>query len=520
MPSPRMGLHREAQISANRQRHPLTRRTVLAGAIAAGAALALPATSHSMARVDAFVTRHNNRYPLYPGQPAGSVLHGQCTALAEIYHREVCGGTTLIRGNGWEMYGNAPAALYHKLGAGSAARKGDMAVWNRSRNHVAIVLDDLGGTLRILSANNHHPYTGGNAEIITMSKTNLTGYLRPKTLDGATSPGAIRDGDFVAHGGHVYRVAGGAPIYVSTWAHFGGEKTVRVLSAAEFNGLRSHPADGTLVSGQAPGHAEHGTVYVIAGGAPLYVTSFDHVGANKPVINIDLAAVHNAGGSGPWARLRKYPANGTLISGQATGHAEHGTVYVIAGGAPVYVSSFNHVGRNQPVTNVSLAAVHNAGGAGMWSHLRRRPADGTLVSGQAPGRSGHGTVFVMAGGAPICVYSWANLGGSRPTTNIDLVATENAGKSGPWRYLLNHPADGTILRGHTSGRYFRVSGGRPTELASPTAAEKGRAVAVDQLAIDRAGQPLTHLLAPLPAGGGTLPSEGTTAPGGGSSFGS
>ena len=461
-----------------------------------------------------------------------------------------------------------------------------MAVWNQTRNHVAVVLEDLGGSIRILSANNHQPYNGGNAEIITMSKANLTGYIRPRVLDSATSPGAIRDGDFIAHGGNVYRVAGGAPIYVSTWGHLGGEQPVRALSAAEFNGLRAHPVDGTLISGQAPGHAEHGTVYVIAGGAPIYVTSFDHVGRNKPVVNVDLAAIHNAGSSGPWSRLRrfpsdgtlvsgqapghaehgtvyviaggapiyvtsfdhvgknqpvtnvslaaihnsggsgvwnrlrKYPADGTLISGQAPGHAEHGTVYVIAGGAPIYVTSFDHVGKNQPVTNVSLTSIHNSGGSGMWSHLRKRPADGTLVSGQAPGRSGHGTVFVIAGGAPICVYSWANLGGSKTATNIDLIATENAGKSGRWQYLLNYPADGTILLGFKSGKHYRVSGGRPQELPSPITAERNKAVAVDHQAIDRAGEPLTHLLAPESPGGGTLPSDEANPSGSGSSFGS
>ncbi|MFN3600683.1 MAG: hypothetical protein ACK4UY_04750 [Dietzia sp.] len=565
----------------------VSRRAFAAFSASTLAAVALNLRSAGAAnadsRVDAFVNRHNNRYPLYPGQPAGSPLHGQCTALAEIYHREVCGGTSLIGGYGWQMYGNAPGSLYHKVGAGVGARKGDMAVWNSSRNHIAIVLDDLGGSLRLLSANNSPPFTGGNAQVITMTKTSLTGYLRPRTLDGSVP---IGEGDFVSYGGHVYRIAGGAPVYVSSWAHLGGEKTVRELSAAEFNGLRTHPVDGTLISGQAPGHAEHGTVYVIAGGAPIYVTSFDHVGKNKPVINVDLAAIHRAGESGPWARLlrypsngtlvsgqapghaehgtvyviaggapiyvtsfdhvgknkpvtnvslaaihnsggtgvwnrlRKFPANGTLLSGQAPGHAEHGTVYVIAGGAPIYVTSFDHVGKNQSVTNVSLAAIHNSGGTGVWNHLRRRPADGTIVSGQAPGKSGHGTVFTVAGGAPICVYNWANIGGSRTATSIDLVATENAGKSGRWQYLLNYPADGTILLGYRSGKYYRVSGGRPQELTSPTTADKGRAVSVDQQAIDRAGQPHTHLLGPQSAGGGTLPSDGTTPPAGGSSFGS
>ncbi|PAY23450.1 hypothetical protein CEY15_07635 [Dietzia natronolimnaea] len=342
--------------------------------------------------------------------------------------------------------------------------------------------------------------------------------------------GTLLSGQAPGHAEHgtVYVIAGGAPIYVTSFDHVGKNQPVTNVSLAAihnsggtgvWNRLRKFPANGTLLSGQAPGHAEHGTVYVIAGGAPIYVTSFDHVGKNQPVTNVSLAAIHNSGGTGVWNRLRKFPANGTLLSGQAPGHAEHGTVYVIAGGAPIYVTSFDHVGKNQPVTNVSLAAIHNSGGTGVWNRLRRRPADGTVVSGQAPGKAGHGTVFVIAGGAPICVYNWANIGGSRTATNIDLVATENAGKSGRWQYLSYYPVDGTILLGYGSSKYYHVSKGRPQELPSPTPSEKGRAVAVDQQAIDRAGQPLTHLLGPQSAGGGTGPSDETT-PAGGSSFGS
>ncbi|MEH6380392.1 MAG: CHAP domain-containing protein [Dietzia cercidiphylli] len=402
-------------------------------------------------------------------------------------------------------------------------RRGSVAWFNNSTyGHVGVVAEARSdGSILVENYNNTPGGVPNGAYYQSTHRRGVNwpaGFIHFRDLESAPQP--IRDGDFISHGGHVYRIAGGAPIYVSSWAHLGGEKPVRALSAAEFNGLRTHPVDGTLISGQAPGHAEHGTVYVIAGGAPIYVASFDHVGKNKPVINVDLAAIHRAGDSGPWARLRRYPSNGTLISGQASGHTEHGTVYVIAGGAPIYVTSFDHVGKNQPVTNVSLAAIHNSGGTGVWNHLRRRPADGTVVSGQAPGKPGHGTVFVIAGGAPICVYNWANIGGSRTATSIDLIATENAGKSGRWQYLLNYPADGTILLGYGSGKHYRVSKGRPQELPSPTSADKGRAVPVDQQAIDRAGQPLTHLLGPQSAGGGTLPSDGTTPPAGGSSFGS
>lgn len=81
----------------------------------------------------------------------------------------------------------------------------------------------------------------------------------------------------------------------------------------------------------------------------------------ESTIGVDLAVVHDAGGGGVWSHLNYKPANGTLISGQAPGHPEHGTVYVIADGAPIYVSDFAHIGGDRGTTGVDLSAVHNAG---------------------------------------------------------------------------------------------------------------------------------------------------------------
>ena len=77
--------------------------------------------------------------------------------------------------------------------------------------------------------------------------------------DGVSSGGGISEGSFVSHGGHVYRIAGGAPIYVSSWDVFGGPQPTIALNNAQFNALAPYPADGTTVS------AREGAVYVFAG---------------------------------------------------------------------------------------------------------------------------------------------------------------------------------------------------------------------------------------------------------------
>jgi len=307
------------------------------------------------------------------------------------------------------------------------------------------------------------------------------GHVNPIPWLAANPPSGsgVSEGQFVSYGGHVYRIAGGAPIYVSSWDRFGGPKPTTALSAAQFGALPTYPRDGTLISGQAPGHAEHGTVYRIAGGAPLYVSSFAHIGGDTGTIGVDLSAIHNAGGGSPWNHLRYRPAEGTFISGQAPGHPEHGSVYTIAGGAPIYVSSFANVGGNQGTVPVDLAAIHNAGSAGRWSHLNWFPTDGAFVS------ISDGSVLRFAGGAPIPVSNWANIGGhpaGAAVTRVDHVALSSAGAGGRWNHVRYHPADGTIL--DASGTKYQVRDGAPYAFATSAAG-----IRIDPVAIQKAGQP-------------------------------
>jgi hypothetical protein len=68
-------------------------------------------------------------------------------------------------------------------------------------------------------------------------------------------------------------------------------------------------------------------------------------------------------------------ADGTFIIG-----AQRGEVYRIAGGAPVYVSTWSAFGGQQSTMSVDVTAIDNAGGGGVWNHLNYRPADGTFIT--------------------------------------------------------------------------------------------------------------------------------------------
>jgi peptidoglycan/xylan/chitin deacetylase (PgdA/CDA1 family) len=147
-----------------------------------------------------------------------------------------------------------------------------------------------------------------------------------------TDPLGRIDTDFVCDSGTgaAYRIVGGAPVYVSTWAAFGGPQPCRVMSSAEIAALPRYPADGTFVRGTSTG-----AVYRIAGGAPVYVSTWVAFGGVQPFVDVDQAAIDRAGSGGFFGHLLFFPADGTFVRGTSTG-----AVYRIAGGAPVYVSTW------------------------------------------------------------------------------------------------------------------------------------------------------------------------------------
>ncbi|GAA1896233.1 CHAP domain-containing protein [Lapillicoccus jejuensis] len=215
---------------------------------------------------------------------------------------------------------------------------------------------------------------------------------------------------------------------VTGFIHFGGAPS----STSSFP-----PANGTYVR-----IAENGQVYRIAGGAPIYVTSFAGFGSVPPITSISAAA---------FATLPAYPADGTFLTGT------DGRVYRVAGGAPLYVSSWTSFGGQQPTTLVDAATIANAGGSGVFGHLLAAPRNGSFLRNTADGRT-----YVVAGGAPLAVPSWSAYGAPQPYTAID-----------PWElthgpHLRSLPTD-VFLRGGPSGRLVHVSGGRPLGFTSWTA---------------------------------------------------
>ena len=249
--------------------------------------------------------------------------------------------------------------------------------------------------------------------------------------------GGVAEGSFVGHDGFVYRIAGGAPIYVSSWNAVGGSQPTTSLSDAEYAALPQYPRDGTILDGSG------GRVFVSAGGAPLYVSSWSAIGGSRPGIRVDEAAIDNAGAGAPWDHLRQYPADGTLLG------ASGGGVFVVAGGAPLYVSNWAAIGGSQPVVHMDEWDIDNT--ANPAAHLRQYPADGTFLT------TSTGNVYRVAGGAPFYTSTWSIFGGPQPSVKIDGWDIQNL--NNPLAHLSSFPLDGTVVEGLPSGAFWTFGNG-------------------------------------------------------------
>ncbi|HEX7354874.1 MAG TPA: glycoside hydrolase family 25 protein [Mycobacteriales bacterium] len=239
---------------------------------------------------------------------------------------------------------------------------------------------------------------------------------------GTASPSSIPDGSLVQLAGttEVYVVAGTAPVYLDSWADYPGTPVVRELSAAQFYSLRSSPRDGTFLRA-----APTGQVYEVVGQAPVYVTSWQPWGRVQPYVNVGQGTVDNAGQPGVYAHLAAVPQDGTFVNALETG-----SVYRIAGGAPIYVSSWSYFGGPQPVVSINEASIDAAPSgpataSGPLQHLYQQPVDGTFLSDPTAG-----TFFTTQGGALVAVDD-----DGQAFTAIGDSAVQNAGQPGVWSHL-------------------------------------------------------------------------------------
>jgi hypothetical protein len=222
--------------------------------------------------------------------------------------------------------------------------------------------------------------------------------------------------------------------------------------------LNQYPANGTIVNAVTVQGKEYGA-FVIAGGAPLWISKWSAVGGEPdPLIQIDAYDIENP--SNPASHLRKYPADGTIVNAVTAAGKEYGA-FVIAGGAPLYISKWSAVGGEPTVLpTIDAWDIQNAGRGP--SHLIPQPAGGTFLQTLS------GAVYRVAGGAAISSDGWSVFGGVQPHTIFDPWDLTNT--SDPLDHLSAAPVNGTIVEGLPSHAYWQFEGGKRSSTGASAAA--------------------------------------------------
>ncbi|HEY5316629.1 MAG TPA: DUF1906 domain-containing protein, partial [Solirubrobacteraceae bacterium] len=257
-------------------------------------------------------------------------------------------------------------------------------------------------------ANNQrlHQYEGGHIDDYGGVKLDIdTDYLDGATATAGTGTvgvTALPDGTFVSYKGKVYRLAGGAPLYVHSWSPFGGQQPTIALGAAQWQALHPVPANGTFIRATTTGK-----VYRIAGGAPVYVRTWTAFGGPQPAVVVDRWDLQNI--ANPASHLRAVPAPGTIVEGLPSGRywlfssgwrAQTGASSTAVGVADAGLTPFleaptvardtlSGVAKRDPALRVVLSAGANA------------PALKTFVLELPPGLSFAGSARSLAQGVVV-----------------------------------------------------------------------------------------------------------------------
>jgi hypothetical protein len=268
-----------------------------------------------------------------PNQGTGVSCNGgtqyQCTELINRLYQTKGWITSTWHGNGGRssvsardsMYDEAPAGLTKDAnGSISSVSPGDVVSINEY-DHGTFLEDG-----HVLIVNTASTVTSGSVSLVsqnggstTSAATSRTANLNGGTLTLASSGsfsyeviGVVHapngtpptDGSFVSNRGHVYRIAGGAPLGISDCGPLGGCPGLTAVDDQTLASLAPVPADGTFLEEAGAG------IYRVAGGAPLALsdcTPFgngcDHrVAVNQStIVNLD--------------HLRAAPSVGTVLQG-------------------------------------------------------------------------------------------------------------------------------------------------------------------------------------------------------------
>jgi hypothetical protein len=129
-----------------------------------------------------WITSNANKYLDYDGK-----YGAQCVDLYDFYTTGFVGGQAPMVGYAQEIWNNYDQKAYARVAGNQVPQMGDVAVWgaggNTPNSHVGIIIQDMGnGYVKTLSNNATSIGPQGTSAVVTLSKSALLGYLRPRKL--------------------------------------------------------------------------------------------------------------------------------------------------------------------------------------------------------------------------------------------------------------------------------------------------------------------------------------------------
>jgi hypothetical protein len=214
------------------------------------------------------------------------------------------------------VYSSADSGIADLVAAqGSPSFVSPDDLWVARWNHVRNTVDPVVPSTEWADHQRIHQYAGGHDARYGRYVLNIdSDYVDGATVDSdagtvATCAPVLPDRTFVQVSGTfgVYVIAGGAPLFVSDWNAVGGQQAVDVITQQVFDALCAVPQDGTFLGTTA------GAFYRVAGGAPLLVSDWTPFGGPQPYVTIDPWDIANAGN--PASHLVPMPIAGTVVKG-------------------------------------------------------------------------------------------------------------------------------------------------------------------------------------------------------------
>jgi surface antigen len=224
---------------------------------------------------------------------------------------------------------------------------GSVAWWDtKTRSHVAWV--ESVNSNKTVTIEEYNIGGSGKYDETTIATSSPSGYIHFQDL--ATS---FTDGSYVVHDSRVYRMAGGAPIYQAAWYNW-GKKPAGMATDKQWAKLKSVPADGTFLEGSTSKK-----IYRIVGGAPVYISSWAVVGGTKPVVIVPDASIEKAGqktSTGVYLHMTTYPAGKVYVTASPSNK-----IYQVTNGAALPLADWSSVGGVQPTVQIGDDDIAKAG---------------------------------------------------------------------------------------------------------------------------------------------------------------